>query len=106
LLLVVVAAQVCLEYDPDSSSGSPDHAAFFPCGAPKQFETWRQGNGTKNIQAGAAGRIVNDRAVDNRLSWTDDYLASAGYFSAWSNSRKSARVGHIKSFGRRYLTPS
>ncbi len=83
------------EHDAGSPSGPPDDTAFFPGGAPEQFEAGRQNHGSKNIQTGAAGRVIDDRAIDDRVARTDNDLARAGNLPAWPNPRKSARMRHM-----------
>jgi hypothetical protein len=84
-----------LEYDAGSPAGFPDHAAFLPGGAPQQFESLRQID-EADIQTGAARRVVNDRAIDNRLARSDDYLSDLGYLAGGSNPCKSAGMNHLE----------
>jgi hypothetical protein len=84
-----------LEHDTDSPARFPDHATFFLGGAPEQLEPLRQID-EADIQTGAARRVVNDRAIDNRLARSDDYLSDLGYLAGGSNPCKSAGMNHLE----------
>ena len=90
-----------LEHDAESSSGFPHHAAFFLGGAPEQFKPLRQID-EADVEAGAAGRIIDNRAVDDRVARRNDDLPDLGHLSGRSNPCKSARVIHPEALERLY----
>ena len=73
-VLISIRTDKVLEHDAELSSGFPHHAAFFLGGAPEQFKPLRHAD-EADVEAGAAGRIIDDRAIDDRVARRDDDLS-------------------------------
>ena len=84
-----------LEYDSDANATSPNDAAFFSHAAIDEFETVRDLPQAVDLEAGAAGRVVDDPgSEDGRLRAGDD-LARSGHLTGRHNSLIQSRMRHL-----------
>src|ERR1700684_554122 len=72
----------------DPHAASPDHAAFLLDAAMEQFEPLRQRYRGRDLEAGAAARIIDQPASDDRSFRADDDLRFRGLAARGRNARK------------------
>ena len=68
-----------LKCNAGSPSFTPDHTTLFLCARPDQLEPVRQDGRSTNFQTCASGGVVNDGAIDNRVSRTANDLGGLGH---------------------------
>lgn len=68
----------CSERDADSQAALPDQPAAFPGGTVKHLETLRQIGIFLQLQARTAGRIIDQRAIDDGRMRPDENLGVLG----------------------------
>jgi hypothetical protein len=67
-----------LKCDPETPSGAPDDAATLLGAAKYQLKSIGQLDLHPDLEARAAGGIIDNLAINNRVLWTNDYLGRIG----------------------------
>jgi hypothetical protein len=87
---------VLLKRDPDTPPGAPDNPATLLDAAKQQFKSIGQLGLSPNLDAGAAGGIVHDPAIDDREFRVNDQFGDIGISACRPNACEPARMHDVR----------